>query len=92
MASVNYADDLTGRVLDALAESEYADNTIVIVFSDQGWHLGEKNHWQKFALWENLIKSVLMVSVPDRLLGDSGKNGKGANSYRNLSLMNPFRP
>lgn len=90
LASVNYADDLTGRVLDALATSDYADNTIVIVFSDHGWQLGEKEHWQKFALWENLIKSVLMVKVPDRLLGESGKKQKGSNSYQNVSLVDIF--
>lgn len=90
LASVNYADDLTGRVLDALAKSDYADNTIVIVFSDHGWHLGEKDHWQKFALWENLIKSVLMVSVPDRLLGEAASNQKGSSSYRNVSLIDVF--
>ncbi len=90
LASVNYADDLTGRVLDALAKSDYADNTIVIVFSDHGWHLGEKEHWQKFALWENLIKSVLMVSVPDRLLGEAASNQKGSSSYRNVSLIDIF--
>ncbi len=90
LAAVNYADDLTGRVLDALAASKHADNTIVIVFSDHGWHLGEKEHWQKFALWENLIKSVLMVRVPDQYLSESAKLQKGTNSYRNVSLVDLF--
>ncbi len=90
LASVNYADDLTGQVLDALAKSAYANNTIVIVFSDHGWHLGEKEHWQKFALWENLIKSVLMVSVPDQLLGEVASKHKGSSSYRNVSLIDIF--
>jgi arylsulfatase A-like enzyme len=60
------------------------------VFSDHGWHLGEKEHWQKFALWENLIKSVLMVSVPDRLLGEAVSKQKGSSSYRNVSLIDIF--
>ncbi len=90
LASINFADDLTGRVLDALARSDYANNTIVIVFSDHGWQLGEKEHWQKHALWENLIKSVLMIKVPDGLLSESAINRKGSDSYRNVSLIDIF--
>lgn len=89
LASINYADELTGMVLDALAASEYADNTIVIVYSDHGWQLGEKQHWQKHALWENLIKSVLMIKVPQRLL-DGTANAQGTVCYRNVSLIDIY--
>jgi arylsulfatase A-like enzyme len=41
-----------GRVLDALEKSAYRDNTIVMLMSDHGFHLGEKHHWQKSTLWE----------------------------------------
>ena len=53
-----------GRVLDALAKSPYKDNTIVIFLSDHGFHLAEKDHWQKGTLWEEATNSMLMFRVP----------------------------
>ena len=64
LASSAYADMLVGRLLDALDASPHADNTIVVLWSDHGWQLGEKEHWRKFALWDNLARVVLMVRVP----------------------------
>jgi len=64
LSSINFADDLVGELLQALANSEYANNTIVVIFSDHGWQLGEKTHWRKFALWENVINSVLIIKSP----------------------------
>ena len=51
-------------VIDALEQSAYANNTIIILWSDHGWHLGEKLHWRKFALWEEATHNVLMAVVP----------------------------
>ncbi len=59
-----YCDAQVGKVLDALAASDYADNTIVVLWSDHGWHLGEKLHWRKFALWEEATHSPLIFSAP----------------------------
>ena len=67
LASIAYADEMVGRLLQALEKSPYADNTIVVVWSDHGWQLGEKQHWRKFALWENVIRTVLMIKVPKGL-------------------------
>ncbi|MEM0898303.1 MAG: sulfatase-like hydrolase/transferase, partial [Verrucomicrobiota bacterium] len=52
LACVSYADAMMGRILDALAESPHADNTIVVLWSDHGYHLGEKGDWGKHTLWE----------------------------------------
>ncbi len=90
LAAVNYADDLTGRLLKALADSPYVENTVVIVFSDHGWQLGEKEHWQKHALWENLIKSVLMIKVPDKLRQGSLAINHGSTCSHNVSLTDLF--
>lgn len=65
LASVTYADALVGTLLDALENSAYADNTIIILWSDHGWQLGEKEHWRKFALWDNVTQVVLMMKVPN---------------------------
>jgi choline-sulfatase len=64
LASTTYADAQMGRVLDALEKSPYKDNTIVVLLSDHGFHLGEKDHLQKGTLWEEATHSLLMFRVP----------------------------
>ncbi len=64
LASVSFADAMVGRLLQNLENSQYAENTIVVIWSDHGWQLGEKMHWRKFALWENVIRTVQMIKVP----------------------------
>ncbi len=64
LASISYVDTCVGRVIDALDRSAYADNTVIMLWSDHGWHLGEKLHWRKFALWEEATHNVLMVVAP----------------------------
>ena len=51
-------------MLDALDKSACSANTIVVLWSDHGWSLGEKLHWRKFALWEEATRNVLIVSAP----------------------------
>ncbi|EMI16848.1 choline sulfatase [Rhodopirellula maiorica SM1] len=64
LASVTFADHCVGMVLDALQSSDYADNTIVVLFSDHGFHLGEKQRWAKRSLWEDGTRVPLIVSAP----------------------------
>ncbi len=64
LACINYADACVGVVLDALARSKYADNTIVILWGDHGWHLGEKLRYKKFTLWEEACRMPLIMKVP----------------------------
>jgi arylsulfatase A-like enzyme len=63
-AATAYVDDQIGRVLDALEASEYHQNTIVVFATDNGFHTGEKNHWLKFALWEQTCRVSFAISVP----------------------------
>lgn len=65
LASIHFADAMLGRVLDALENGPNADNTIVVLWSDHGWHLGEKQHWQKFTAWRAVTRVPLMISVPE---------------------------
>ncbi|MBN1342530.1 MAG: sulfatase, partial [Phycisphaerae bacterium] len=51
LASISFVDTCVGRVIDALEKSPIKDNTVIVLWSDHGWHLGEKLHWRKFALW-----------------------------------------
>lgn len=64
LASINFADHYVGEVLNALKSSEYADNTIVILVSDHGYMLGEKNTFQKQALWERANKVPMIIAGP----------------------------
>ena len=64
LASMAFADAQVGRLLDAFDRSAYAENTIIILWGDHGWHLGEKRHWRKFALWEEATRAPLMIAAP----------------------------
>ncbi|WP_242688150.1 sulfatase [Alienimonas californiensis] len=64
LANIRYADGQVGRLLDALDASGRADNTIIVLWGDHGWHLGEKEHWRKFTLWERATRVPLMIVAP----------------------------
>ncbi|MGZ4974131.1 MAG: sulfatase [Limisphaerales bacterium] len=64
LATIAYTDMNIGRLLDAFEKSAYRDNTIIVFWGDHGWHLGEKSHWRKFALWEEAVRAPMIWSVP----------------------------
>lgn len=64
LASCSFADACVGHLLEALNNSPYKDNTIVVLWGDHGWHLGEKSHWSKSALWEEATRTPLIVAMP----------------------------
>ncbi len=64
LATIAFCDSQVGRLLAALEQSAYKDNTIVCLWSDHGWSLGEKEHWRKFALWEEPTRTVFIWKVP----------------------------
>ena len=64
LATIAFCDAQVGRLLEGLDASPYRDNTIVVLWSDHGWSLGEKSHWRKFALWEEPTRSVFVWKVP----------------------------
>ncbi len=64
LAAGAFADAMIGRMMAALDKSPERDNTIVVLWGDHGWHLGEKQHWRKFALWEEATRTPLVWIVP----------------------------
>ena len=64
LATSSFADANVGRMLDALEQSPHRDNTIVVLWGDHGWHLGEKEHWKKMTLWERGTKTPFIIKVP----------------------------
>ena len=69
LACARWTDEQVGRVLDALDESPYADNTIVVLYSDHGFHLGEKQRWAKQSLWERSTHVPFIISAPGMARG-----------------------
>ena len=63
-ACVSYADAQVGRILQKLEDSGAAKNTIVILWGDHGWHLGEHAVWGKHTLFEESLRAPLIVSAP----------------------------
>ena len=64
LASVSFVDSQVGRVLDALEAGGHADNTIVVLWSDHGWHLGEKLITGKNTLWDRSARVPLIFAGP----------------------------
>ena len=83
LATINFLDGQLGRVLDALEKSPYRDNTIICLWSDHGWHLGEKKHWRKFALWEEATRAPMMWAGP-------GVTTQGSVCHRPVDFMNIY--
>jgi len=83
LAGISYADALVGQLLDALDKSSSANNTIVILWSDHGWHLGEKQHLHKFTLWERSTRVPFIVAAP-------GITTSGGRTQRAVSLIDLF--
>ena len=83
LASISFADAQLGIVLNALYESPYADNTVIVLWSDHGWHLGEKQHWHKYTLWERGTRVPFMMVVP-------GMTQPGSTTDMPVSLLDVF--
>ncbi|QDU91164.1 Choline-sulfatase [Pirellulimonas nuda] len=64
LACTSFVDAQVGKVLAALEASPHADNTVVVLWSDHGFHLGDKECWGKRSLWEATTKVVLMIDAP----------------------------
>jgi arylsulfatase A-like enzyme len=64
LAAISYADAQIGRLLDALEKSPNRDNTIIVFVGDNGWHLGQKEHWGKVTLWNEATCVPLIWVAP----------------------------
>jgi arylsulfatase A-like enzyme len=71
MSCISYADAMVGRVLDALDKSPYRDNTVIVLWSDNGYHLGEKGQWGKHTLWQRTTNVPMLWAGPGLARGAS---------------------
>jgi arylsulfatase A-like enzyme len=64
LATIKFLDEQIGRLAAAVDQSGRSDNLVIVLWSDHGWHLGEKQHWRKFALWEDATRAPLAFIAP----------------------------
>ena len=70
LACIRWTDEQVGRLIDALDKSPHSKNTIVVLFSDHGFHLGEKDRWTKFSLWERSTRVPFLIVAPEMPSGN----------------------
>ncbi len=83
LACITFSDAQVGRLLDSLDKSPHRDNTIIALWSDHGYHLGEKWHWHKQSLWYRSTHVPFMVSAP-------GLTQPGARCAAPVSLLDLY--
>jgi len=88
LACTTYVDHEIGRLLDALDQSGAAANTWIVLWSDHGWHLGEKEHWGKWTGWERSTRVPLMIVPPKRLAKQFAPGG--SRSAQPVGLIDLF--
>ncbi len=82
LAANSFVDSLVGMVLEGLEASGVAEETIIVLWSDHGFHLGEKQRWAKRTLWEETTRVPLIISAPGLT--------KGARTNRPVGLIDLF--
>ncbi|MDE0596136.1 MAG: sulfatase [Roseibacillus sp.] len=85
LAADSFADACVGHVLEALAKSSHRDNTIIVLWGDHGYDVGEKK-FAKSALWEQTTRTPLIIHVPEKL----GGNPKTKTCKRPVNLLDLY--
>mgnify|MGYP001034227041 FL=1 len=83
LACTSMVDELVGQIVEALENSKYADNTIIVLWSDHGFHHGEKGRWGKYSLWERATRVNLLWVVP-------GVTQPGSTCARPVNLLDIY--
>ncbi|MCX6326600.1 MAG: sulfatase [Bacteroidia bacterium] len=82
-ACTSFADWNVGRLIDALKQSDYAENTIIVLLSDNGFHVGTKNHWEKNTLWDASAIVPLIIQIP-------GSHARGTTVQSPVGLIDLY--
>ena len=87
LACASYVDAQLGRVLDELDTLGLADNTVVIIWGDHGWHLGEHNFWGKHNTLENAARIPLIIRIPEGVLKTNAVGKKTSAMVESVDLF-----
>ena len=83
LAAMAFVDAQIGKVIDALERSPHRDNTIVVLFSDHGWGIGERFHFKKWGLWDDTTRVPLIIRAP-------GVTEAGSHSDAGVTLLDLY--
>ncbi len=83
MATISFTDAMLGKFLDELEKSAFAKNSVMVFWSDHGMHMGEKENWEKFTLWERSTRAPLFVIAP-------GITTPGTTTHVPVSMLDIF--
>ena len=89
LACTTFVDTHIGQLIDALDAGQFGDNTIIVLWSDHGWHLGEKQHWGKWTGWERSTRVPLVIVPPKRLTNQFAPAGSRCNVSVSLIDLYP---
>lgn len=89
LAAISFADAQVGKLVDALDYGQNAENTWIVLFSDHGWHLGEKEHWGKHTPWRNSTRVPFIIVPPLGKTMEDFKPGTRCNQPVNLVDIYP---
>ncbi len=94
LACTAMVDDLVGQLVESLKKSKYADNTIIVLWSDHGFHHGEKGRWGKYSLWERATRVNFIWVVPGMTKAGSvcGKPVNLLDIYPTLASLTGCEP
>ena len=89
LATIAFADAQAGRLIDALDRGPMADNTWVVLLSDHGWSLGEKEHWGKHVPWRESVRQPLIIVPPRGDTPEGFEPGSRCTAMVNLLDLYP---
>jgi len=89
LATVSFVDSLVGRVIDGLDRGPHADNTWIVLWSDHGWSLGEKEHWGKHVPWRESVRVPLMIVPPKNAIPNGFTPGARCDALVSLLDLYP---
>lgn len=89
LATISFVDALIGRVIETLDNSPHANNTMIVLFSDHGFHLGEKEHWGKHTPWQRATRVPFVIVPPKNHQPDNFIPGSPTDKPVNLLDIYP---